>query len=61
MQLARAVAMWQTRPVMWKSGAIATVTSPRPSEPHSLIASALWMTARWVLIAPFGSPVVPEV
>ena len=61
MELARAVARWQTRPVMWKSGAIATVTSPRPRPPQARIASPLWTTARWVTIAPFGVPVVPEV
>ncbi len=59
--LTRAVARWHTRPVMWNSGAIATVTSPVPSDHQRVITSALWTIASWVLIAPFGTPVVPEV
>jgi hypothetical protein len=39
--LKRAVARWQISPVMWKSGAIATVTSPGPSSYQRVIEEAL--------------------
>ena len=51
--LNRAVARWQTSPVMWNSGAMATVTSPGPRSYHRVMTSALWAMARWVLIAPW--------
>lgn len=40
------------RPVMWNSGAIATVTSSGPRRYHRNQTSLLWATPRWVIVLP---------
>ena len=45
-RLARAVARWHTRPVMWKSGAIADGDVAASEPAQRVITSPLWTTAR---------------
>ncbi len=52
---------WHTIPVMWNSGAIAKYTGASGSPSPVRWRSALYRMLAWVLVAPFGAPLVPEV
>ena len=50
-------------PYAWKSGMARKRTSSGPAGAGSIAASCSWLasSARWVSIAPFGAPDVPDV
>ena len=54
-------AISQTMPVMWNSGARPYSVAPSPSAPNWLSAAAFVPRLPWVLVAPLGVPLVPEV
>ena len=55
------VRMIATSPVTCEAGTASTDTSPSRSAMPCSKCSSEWMVPRWVSIAPFGRPVVPEV
>ena len=53
--------MWPIRPVIWNSGATPSTESSAVKPIQSRYVWELNTTLPWVFIAPFGTPVVPEV
>ena len=51
----------QTMPVMWNSGASPNSVEPSGRPLNEPSAAALVPMLPWVLVAPFGVPLVPEV
>ena len=55
------VAISATTPVTWLIGTAMTERSAGPRPMQYWKCSAEWQIPRWVSIAPFGRPVVPDV
>src|SRR5664280_1057913 len=52
---------FNARPVMWKSGANAKIADPGARPVQAIITSALVARLACVVVAPLGTPLVPEV